>query len=101
MQSKFIPLAKRQQGSDHQYPPGALVEMRPGPDIGPRMARDQVDELRVEGIHVGRRFIDPGIAEHLAALRHAFVPALLIVHRCLLSSLRAKRSNPSRRVKKE
>src|SRR5216684_6569625 len=81
VQLKFIPLAKPQQGSDHQYPAGALVEMRTGPDIRPRMTRDQIDEIRIEGIGVGGGFIDPGIAKYLAALRHAVVAAFLIVHR--------------------
>jgi hypothetical protein len=80
MQAKFIPLAKRQQGADDKHAAGAVVEMRPGPDIGPCMARDQVDEIRIEGIRVGCRFVDPSIAEHLAALDHAGIAALLIVH---------------------
>src|SRR6267142_3043063 len=80
VQLKFIPWAKRQQGSNHQHPAGAFVEMLPGPDIRPCMTRDQVDEIRIEGIGIGSGFIDPGIAEHLAALRHAVVAALLIIH---------------------
>jgi hypothetical protein len=69
VKAEFIPLAEHDHGADHQHPPGALVEMRPGPDFAPRMARDQIEELGVERILVGDRFIDPGIAEHLAALR--------------------------------
>jgi hypothetical protein len=80
VKAKFIPLAERDHGADHQHAPGALIEMRPGPDFAPGMARDQIDELGVERILVGDRFIDPGIAEHLAALCHAFVAAFLIVH---------------------
>src|ERR1700689_5916400 len=77
MQAEFIPLAERYHGADHQHAPGPLVEMRPGPDFTPGMARDQVDELAVERIPAGDRFVDPGIAKHLAALRHAVVAAFL------------------------
>src|SRR5882757_9252205 len=80
MQAKFIPLPERDQGADHQYAADAMVEMRAGPDIGPGMPRDQVDEFGVERIRVGGRFIDPGVAEHFSALGHAIVAALLIVH---------------------
>src|ERR1700730_5063443 len=80
MKAEFIPLAERDHGADHKHAPGTLVEMRPGPDLAPRMARDQIEELGVERIPVGDRFIHPGIAEHLAALHHAVVSALLIVH---------------------
>jgi hypothetical protein len=80
VQAKLIPLTQGNHSADHQHPPGALVEMRPGPDLAPRVAGDQIDELRIERILVGDRFIHPGIAEHLAALRHAVVAAFLIVH---------------------
>src|ERR1700694_747665 len=60
VQAKFIPLAKRQQGTDHDHPAGSLVEMRPGPDVGPCMTRDQFDKFPVEGIRVGARLVDPG-----------------------------------------
>jgi len=80
VKAEFIPLTERDHGADYQHPPGALVEMRPGPDFAPRMAGDQVEELGVERILVGDRFIDPGIAEHLAALRHAIIVAFLVVH---------------------
>src|SRR5580698_2142749 len=40
-------------------------------------------------------------SEHLASLRHAVIAALLIVHGGFLLSLRAQRSNPVRRAKKE
>jgi len=80
VKAEFIPLTERDHGADHQHPPDALIEMRPGPDFAPRMARDQIDELGVERILVGDRSIDPDIAEHLAALRHALVAAFLIVH---------------------
>src|SRR3984893_18511632 len=96
VKAEFIPLTERDQGADHQYAAGALVEMRPGPDIGPRVTRDQVDEVRVKGIDVGGRFVDPGIPKHLAALRHAVVTAFLIVHgRPLVSD--ASKSPPRRR----
>src|SRR5947208_15964394 len=96
VQLKFIPLAKRQQGSDHQHPTGTLIEMRTGPDIRPGMTRDQVDEISIEGISVGGGFIDPCIAKHLAALRHAGVAALLIVQRWPPISV-ASGSRPRRR----
>src|SRR5580698_3306490 len=101
MQAEFIPLTEREHCADHEHPAGAVVEMRPGPDLAPGVARDQVDELSVERVLVGDRFVDPGIAQHLAALRHAVIAALLIVHGGFLLSLRAQRSNPVRRAKKE
>src|SRR6266404_1155006 len=78
VQTKFVPLAERDQSADDKHATGALIEMRPGPDIGPRMARDQVDEVSIKGIHVGGRFVDPGIA------------ALLVVHGSLSLSLRGR-----------
>ena len=80
MQAEFVPLPERDHGADHQHAPGAMVEMRPGPDIAPGIARDQVLEIGVERIAVGDRFVDPFIAEHLAALGHAVVAAFLVVH---------------------
>jgi hypothetical protein len=50
------------------------------PDLAPRIARDQVLEVGVEGVAVRNRFVDPGIAEDFSALDHAAVAALLIVH---------------------
>src|SRR4029077_5045854 len=96
VQAEFIPLAERYQGADHEHAPRAMIEMRPGPDIAPGVAGDQVLEIAVERVAVGGRFVDPFIAEHLAALGHAVVAALVVVHLCLLSSLRGaeRRSNP-------
>src|ERR1700730_15465200 len=96
VKAEFIPLTERDQGADHQDAAGAPGGMRPGPDIGPRMTRDQVDEVGVEGIHAGGGFVDPGIAEHLAALRHAVIPAFLIVHGWPLVSVVSK-NRPRRR----
>jgi hypothetical protein len=73
-------LAERHQRADDKHSAGAMVEMRAGPDIGPRMARDQVDKLGVERILVGDGFVDPGIAERFSALRHPGVAALLVLH---------------------
>src|SRR5580698_2142747 len=61
MQAEFIPLTEREHGADHGHPAGAVVEMRPGPDLAPGVARDQVDEFGVERVLVGDRFVDPGI----------------------------------------
>jgi hypothetical protein len=44
VKAEFVPLAERDHGADHQHAPGALIEMRPGPDFAPCVARDQVDE---------------------------------------------------------
>ena len=38
-----------------------------------------IDKFRVERICVGGRLVDPGIAEHLAALGRAVFPAFLVV----------------------
>jgi hypothetical protein len=81
VQAKFVPLAECNHGADHQHAPRVVIEMRPGPDLSPGVAGDEIDEIGVEGIPALDRFIDPGIAQHLAALRHAVVAALLIVHK--------------------
>ena len=80
MQAKLVPLAERDHGADDKHAAGAVVEMRPGPDIAPGIARDQVLEIGIERITVGDRFVDPGIAEHFSALGHAVVAAFLVVH---------------------
>src|SRR5437762_12966634 len=54
--------------------------MRTGPDLTPGVTRDQVLEVVIERIPAGDRLVHPGIAEHLAALDHALVTALLVVH---------------------
>src|SRR5262245_4178589 len=80
MQAEFIPLSERHHGADHEHPAGAVVEMRPGPDIAPGIAGDQVLEVGIERVAVLDRLVDPLIAEHLAALGHAVVAALVVVH---------------------
>src|ERR1700693_3492298 len=85
MQAELVPLPQRDQGADDQYPAGALIEVAPGPDLVPGVARDQVLEFGIERVLAGKRFIDPGIAEHLAALDHPVVAALFVVHLFLLA----------------
>ena len=80
MQAKLVPLAERHHGADHQHAPRAVIEMRTGPDLTPGIAGDEIDEVGVESVFPRDRFIDPGIAQHLAALRHAVVAALLVIH---------------------
>src|SRR5205085_1851465 len=80
VQAEFVPLPERHHGADHEHAAGALVEMRSGPDLTPGVARDQVLEIDIERIPGSDRLVDPGIAEHLAALDHAAVAALLVVH---------------------
>jgi hypothetical protein len=80
VQTEFIPLAQRHHRADHEHAPRALIEMRTCPDIAPRIARDQILKIGIERIPVGDRLVDPGVAEHFAALDHATIPALLIVH---------------------
>ena len=80
VQAEFVPLSERNHGADHQHPSGALVEMRPGPDLAPGVARDHVLKIGVERVAVGDRFVDPGIAEHFSAHIHAGIAALLVVH---------------------
>ena len=84
MQAEFVPLAERDQGANHKHTPRALVEMRPGPDLAPGIARDQVLEIGVEGVAVLDRFVDPGVAQDLSAFCHAAVVTLLVVHGYLL-----------------
>src|SRR5579871_1067954 len=87
MQAELVPLPERDHGADHQHPPRALVEMRPRPDLAPGVTGDEVLEVGVEGVAVRNRFVDPGIAQDLAALAHALIAAVLVVHWLLLSSL--------------
>src|SRR5207253_2606392 len=92
VQAEFVPLGERHHGADHEHAAGALIEMRTGPDLTPGVTRDQVLEIGIERIPAGDRLVDPGIAEHLAALDHALVAALLVVHWSILPSLRANGS---------
>ena len=45
-----------------------------------RVAGDEVDEIGVERILALDRLVDPGVAQHLAALRHAVIAAFMVVH---------------------
>ena len=80
VQAKFIPLSQRHHRADHQHAAGAFVEMRTRPDITPCVARDEIDEVGVECVLAGHRFIDPGVAEHLAPFCRAPIAALIVVH---------------------
>ncbi len=80
MQAEFIPLAERHHGADHKHAAGAVVEMRPGPDVAPGITGDQVLEIGIERVAVRDRFVDPFIAEHFSALGHAVVAALIVIH---------------------
>ena len=42
VQAKLIPLPERRHSANDQDSPRALVEVRPGPDLAPGIARDQV-----------------------------------------------------------
>src|SRR5690349_8451678 len=80
MQAEFVPGTERQQRTDDEHAPRAIVEMRSAPDLAKRIARDHVLEFGVERVAIGKPFVDPGIAQDLAALGHAAVVALLLVH---------------------
>ncbi|AHY52699.1 hypothetical protein BJS_08904 [Bradyrhizobium japonicum SEMIA 5079] len=80
MQAEFVPLPQCDHGADHEHAPGALVEMRPRPDLAPGVARDHVLEVGVKGIAARDRLVDPGIAQNLPAHIHAGIAALLVVH---------------------
>src|SRR6266404_9066511 len=80
VKAELVPLSERDHSPDHQHTPGAMIEMRPGPDFAPGMARDQIDEIGVERILARDRFIDPGVAQHLAALSHTVVAAFSVIH---------------------
>src|SRR4029077_259526 len=80
VQAELVPLSERDHSADHQHTPGAMIEMWPGPDLAPGMTRDQIDEFGVERILARDRFIDPGVAQHLAALSHTVVAAFSIIH---------------------
>jgi hypothetical protein len=34
--------------ADHEHAPRAVIEMRPGPDLTPGMAGDEIDEVGIE-----------------------------------------------------
>src|SRR6266404_5504225 len=80
VKAELVPLSERDHSPDHQHTPGAMIEMRPGPDFAPGMARDQIDEIGVERILARDRFIDPGVAQYLAALSHTVVAAFWVIH---------------------
>ena len=80
VQPEFVPLAERDHGADHEHAAGAFVVMRPRPDLAPGVAGDEVLEFLVERglLRVGA--IDPFVAQYLAALGHAALVAVLVVH---------------------
>src|SRR5215831_13064098 len=84
VQAKLIPLPERDHSANDQDSPRALVEMRPGPDLAPGIARDQVLEIGVESVAFLDRLVDPGVAQDLSAFCHAAVVTLLVVHGYLL-----------------
>ena len=80
VQLELLPAAEREHGADHQDAPGAVVEMRPGPDVAPGAAGDVVDPFGVEGVAALRRAVDPFVAEHAAARGLAALEAFGVVH---------------------
>jgi tetratricopeptide (TPR) repeat protein len=82
MQPEFVPLTERNHGSNDQYSSRSLIEVRPSPDVAPRIARNQILEIGIERIEVGDRLVDPFISQNPAALIHAAFAAAVIVHGC-------------------
>jgi hypothetical protein len=83
MQAELVPLGKCDHGADHQHAARAFVEMRPRPHFTPSGAGDEILEFFRERRLLGVGAIDPFVSQHLAALGHAVLVALLLVHRGL------------------
>src|SRR6266511_3692457 len=81
LHAKLLPPADRHHGANDQHAAGALVEMRPRPDLAPGAAGDEILPLGVERIPVCLGPIDPGIAQNLTAGLRAASVTLVVVHR--------------------
>jgi hypothetical protein len=56
--------------------------MRSRPDLAPGGAGDEFLKFGIQRRLLGVGAVDPDIAQHLAALRHAFFVTFFLVHRC-------------------
>ena len=88
MQHELVPLAERDHGADDENAPRALVVMRTGPDFAPGAAGDEILKLLVEGALRCIGLVDPGSAQHLAALGHAEGVAFFFVQGLTYNLLR-------------
>ena len=73
MQLELLPARQPHRHAEDQQAPRRRVEAGPAPDVVPGVARDQILELGVERVRVVERLVDPGIAEHRAAVLRAAV----------------------------
>ena len=73
VQGEFLVMAAGHQCRQGDHRAGPAVQARPRPDLAPRVAGDQLLEVRGELGRVGGRAVDVLVAEYLPANRHALV----------------------------
>jgi len=80
VKAEFVPLAERDHGTDHQHAPGALIEMRPGPDFAPAWRVIRSTKSALNELLLAMDLSIQASPSTLRALGHAVVAAFLIVH---------------------
>ena len=79
VQLELFPARQPHRHAQHQQAARGVGQRRPAPDVVPGVAGDQALELGVEIARVVERLVDPGIAQHRAAVLHAAVEIVLSV----------------------
>ena len=80
VQLEFLPAREAHRHAEHEQAAGGGVEPGPAPDVVPGIAGDEALELGVECVRVVQRLVDPGVAQHRAAILHAAVEVVLSGH---------------------
>src|SRR5258706_2724328 len=80
MQLELVMGLEGDQHGKRHHAARLAIEARPGPDLAPGIAGDQVLKLFIEGIALGQRAVDVRVAEHRPAHRHPRLVALLVLH---------------------
>jgi hypothetical protein len=73
MHCKLFIRAHGNHHRQHHQTPRLVAQGGAAPDVVPGVARNQVLKFGVKGIGVGLRLVHPGVAQHAAAVDHAFV----------------------------
>src|SRR5262245_28724488 len=78
--TELFPFIERKHGADHQDATRAFIVMGTAPYFAPGNACYEILEFLTECSLAGICAVDPGVAKHLAALDHAALVTLLVVH---------------------
>src|ERR687893_2605794 len=80
VRGELLVVAAGHEGREGYAAAGLAVEAGSGPDLAPRVARDEVLEVRGEGGGLLDRRVHVHVAEDLAADLHALVVGLVLGH---------------------